>query len=182
MAKLVSKIYGDALFETAIEKQEVDTLYEEVSAMVPIFRNNQDLEQLLNNPQIVKEEKISIVNQIFSGRISEDLMGFLAIIVEKSRQKDLVSVFEYFIHRVKEHKRVGTVYVTSAVELKPEQKQRLEQRLLETTSFVTFEMNYAVDQSLIGGLVIRIGDRVVDSSVKTQLYELKKELSKLQLA
>ena len=69
-----------------------------------------------------------------------------------------------------------------AVELGAEQKAALEKRLLETTGYVQFEMHYDVDTSLLGGMVIRIGDRVVDSSIKTRLYELKKELSALQLA
>ena len=58
----------------------------------------------------------------------------------------------------------------------------IEQRLLETTEYVEFEMEYSVDPSLIGGLVIRIGDRVVDSSIKTQINELHRSLSKLQLS
>lgn len=72
--------------------------------------------------------------------------------------------------------------VASAVELKSEQKAMIEQRLLDTTQYVEFEMEYSVDPSLIGGLVIRIGDRVVDSSIKTQINELHRSLSKLQLS
>ena len=58
----------------------------------------------------------------------------------------------------------------------------MEKRLLETTKYVRhFEMHYDVDSELIGGMVIRIGDRVVDSSVRTKLYDLTRELSKIQL-
>ena len=57
MAKLVSKVYGDALFETAMEKELVDTLYEETSALLPILQANPELFSVLGNPQIVKEEK-----------------------------------------------------------------------------------------------------------------------------
>ena len=57
----------------------------------------------------------------------------------------------------------------------------MEKRLLETTRYVAFEMNYQVDADLIGGMVIRIGDRVVDSSVRTKLDRMARELSKIQL-
>ena len=60
-------------------------------------------------------------------------------------------------------------------------KKDVENRLLETTRYVKFEMHYAVDPALIGGMIIRIGDRVVDSSVRTKLYDLTRELSKIQL-
>ncbi len=181
MAKLVSKVYGDALFETAMDKGNMDALYEEVCALVPIWKDNPGLALLLSNPQIVKEEKVAIMHQIFSGKIEEDLMGFLTIIVEKDRQNDILPICEYFIKRVKEHKKIGAASVTSAVELRAEQKARLEERLLATTPYVEFEMSYQVDPSLIGGMVVRIGDRVVDNTIRTRLYEMKKELSALQL-
>ena len=181
MAKLVSKVYGDALFEAAMDRDKGDALYEEVCALVPILNDNPDLLAMLGNPQIVKDEKVAIMNQVFSGRVQEELMGFLNIIVGKDRQNDLIPVFEYFIQRVKEYKKIGTVFVSSAMELKAEQRTRLEEKLLATTSYATLEMNYQTDPSLIGGMVIRIGDHVVDGSIRTRLYGLKKELSSLQI-
>ena len=109
-------------------------------------------------------------------------MGFLTIVVEKDRQNDLLPVFDYFIRRVKEFKRIGAASVVSAVELSEEQKERLREKLLASTDYVMFEMDYQVDPALIGGMVIRIGDRVVDSSIRTRLYEMKKELLQLQMA
>lgn len=181
MAKLVSKVYGDALFETAMDRNKVDALYEEVQTLALILKDNPQLTVLLNNPQIVKEEKVAVMHQVFSGKVEEELMAFLNIIVEKDRQNEMIPIFEYFIQRVREFKKIGTATVTSAVELKKEQKAALEKKLLATTPYVEFEMHYQVDPSLIGGMVIRIGDRVVDSSVKTRLYELKRELSAIQL-
>ena len=160
MAKLVSKVYGDALFETAMEKELVDNLYEETSALLPILQDNPELFSVLGNPQIVKEEKVALLHQVFSGKIAEELMGFLSIIVEKDRQNEMILILEYFIQRVKEFKKIGAAYVTSAVELGADQKAALEKRLLETTGYVQFEMHYDVDASLLGGMVIRIGDRV----------------------
>lgn len=182
MAKLVSKVYGDALYEEAMEKQEMDSIYEEVLALRSIFKEHEDLKRLLNHPKIVREDKIAIMENIFSGRVSQDLMGFLTIIVEKGRQNDILPILDYFIGLVKEYKKIGIAYVTSAVELKEGQKSRIQEKLLALTDYRELEMYYDVDTSLIGGLVLRIGDRVVDSSVKTQLAELRRDLSKLQLA
>jgi len=85
MAKLVSKVYGDALFETAMEKDKLDALYEEVSALIPILKDNPQLLNVLGNPRIVKEEKVAILHQVFSGKLLEELVGFLNIIVAKDR-------------------------------------------------------------------------------------------------
>ena len=65
MAKLVSKVYGDALFETALEGDKIDALYEEALALVPILKEHPELLELLGNPQIVKEEKSQIIHQIY---------------------------------------------------------------------------------------------------------------------
>ena len=105
----------------------------------------------------------------------------LAAVVDKGRQNDIPSIFAYFTTQVKEYKKIGTAFVTSAVELTSAQQTRVKEKLLATTRYVEFEMNYNVDPSLIGGMIIRIGDRVVDSSIKTQLYELKRELLNVQL-
>ena len=71
--------------------------------------------------------------------------------------------------------------MTSAMELSGAQKAAVEKRLLETTKYVKFEMHYDVDAELIGGMVIRVGDRVVDSSIRTKLEDMKKQLLNIQL-
>ncbi len=90
-------------------------------------------------------------------------------------------IFEYYISRVKEYKNIGVAYIKTPSELTDTQKKNVEKKLLDTTDYVSFEMNYEVEPDLIGGMVIRIGDRVVDSSVKTKLYELSRQMSKIQL-
>lgn len=181
MAKLVSKTYGDALFEVALEQGKLDEYWEEAAAVKTAMEDNPELFKLMTHPKIVKEEKIKIIEDIFAGKVSKELVGLLRMIVDKGHFEEADAVLSYFIDCVKEHKNIGTAYVTSAMELSGAQKAAVEKRLLETTRYVKFEMHYAVDSGLIGGMVIRIGDRVVDSSVRTKLYDLTRELSKIQL-
>lgn len=181
MAKLISKTYGDALFELALEENAVDSLAEEVQMVLNVLDENEDLMKLLHHPKIVKEEKIKIIQDIFKGRVSDNLTGFLEIIVDKDRYNEIPSIFRFFLDLVKEYKNIGVAYVTTAVELKNAQKEELKKRLLETTKYETFEMHYQIDASLIGGMMIRIGDRVVDSSIKSKLEEMSRNLMKIQL-
>ena len=181
MAKLVSKTYGDALFEVALEQNRLEEYKEEAVAVRKAMEENPDLLKLMTHPKIVKEEKIKIIEEIFAGKVSAELVGLLRMIVDKGHFLEADAVLEYFIDAVKEYENIGTAYVTSAMELSEAQKAAVEKRLLETTRYVKFEMHYSVDAALIGGMVIRIGDRVVDSSVRTKLYDLTRELSKIQL-
>ncbi|MEE1027092.1 MAG: ATP synthase F1 subunit delta [Agathobacter sp.] len=181
MAKLVSKTYGDALFEVALENNQLDSMLEEVKAVSAAIVSNEDLTKLMNHPKIVKEEKIKVIEDIFTGKVSKELVGLMRMVVEKDHYNELNDVFLYFINQVKEYKNIGTAYVTSAIELNDSQKQAVLKRLLETTKYVEFEMHYDVDAALIGGMKIRIGDRVVDSSIQNKLYNLTRELSNMTI-
>ena len=181
MAKLVSKVYGDALFEAAREAGRMDDMYEEVLELQKLLQANEELQKMMENPKVIREDKENVIETVFRGRISDEIVELMKLMIAKGRYSNIESVFEYFIGLVKEEKKIGIAYVTTAVELTDGQKDEIVRRLLETTRYESFEMNYAVDASLIGGMVIRIGDRVVDSSIKTKLYELSKSLRKIQV-
>ncbi len=177
----VTKVYGDALMAAALEGNETDRLYEEARALQEIWRENPELSAFLENPNVADGEKLSVLKSVFAERVSPDMMGFLITVQEKGRQKEIPQILDAFIHQVMEYKKIGTAWVTSAVSLTEEQKAQVRDKLLATTSYVEFEMHFAVDPSLIGGMVLRIGDRVVDSSIRTRLHRLEKELLGLQL-
>lgn len=176
MAKLTAKTYGNALFELAIEENQIETLAEEVKVLQDLLEEHPDFSALMNHPQIQKEEKIQIAENVFSGSVSDTLMGFIRIILQKDRYQEIGEILDFFIEEVKIYRKIGTAYVTSAMPLSSVQKKDLEEKLLETTSFEKMEMHYRVDESLIGGMIIRIGDRVVDNSVKRQLERLTKQM------
>ena len=181
MAKLVSKTYGDALFAVALEENRMDEFFEAVKVVAGVMRANDEFGKLMSHPKIMKEDKVKIVEETFGGKIPKEIVGIMTLLVTKGRAEEMISVFDYFLGLVKEEKKIGKADVTTAVSLSDEQKAKVEQKLLDTTKYETFEMNYAVDESLIGGMVIRIGDRVVDSSIKTKLYDLTRELRSVQV-
>lgn len=181
MAKLVSKTYGDALFDLALEENVMDTLFEEVQILSEVLATGDELMKILNHPKIAKEEKLQVVETVLKGRVSDHLTGFITLVVNKERYNELPAIFAYFVAKVKEYKGIGTAYVSSAVELKDTQKKEVEEKLLATTDYKSFEIQYYVKKELIGGMVIRIGDRVVDSSIKTKLENMTRELIKIQL-
>lgn len=182
MAKLVSKTYGDALFEVAVEDGSVDSLQEEVEGVLAIFSENEDYIKILNHPKIPVEEKSNLIKEAFEGKVSDDLLGLMLTVVDKGRFSEIEGILNYFLVEVREYKKIGTAAVTSAVELTDAEKAQVEKRLLETTDYESFLLDYYVDKELIGGMVIRIGDRVVDSSIRTKLNSMARELSKIQLA
>lgn len=183
MAKLVSKTYGEALFEVAMESgaDKASELMEEVSGISEILAQNPQFDELMKHPGIPKQEKLRVAETVFKGRVSDELEGFLEVVISKERYKDLPAIFAYFTDRVKERQKIGIAYIVTAVELTTAQKSAVEAKLLETSGYRKMEMHFAVDVSLIGGMVIRVGDRVVDSSIRTKLDGLTKQLLQIQL-
>ena len=181
MAKLVSNVYGDALFELAVESGKVDDFLEEARGVIEVVNTNDGFSQMMNHPKINKEEKLQIIDDIFKGRVSNEMVGLLRMLEEKDHIKETENVLNYFIEKVYDYKKIGRATVSTPLELTDAQKSEVEKRLLQTTEYSSFIMNYTVDPELIGGMVIRIKDRVVDSSIKTQISKLTHELSNIQL-
>ena len=157
------------MFELALESNQIDELYGEAKQLLKIVQKNEDLAKMMNHPKIVIEEKQKIVEDVFRDRASREMIGLMVMIIAKGHFNEFDGVLKYFIAQVKEHKKIGTAYITSAMELSLAQKDSVRRKLLETTDYVQFDLIYDIDPSLIGGVVIRIGDRVVDGSVKSKL-------------
>lgn len=181
MAKLVSKTYGDALFELAVSENNLAAITDEVHCFLDILHQNDDMNTMLSGDGVSKEEKWEFIKNVFDGRLSDIMMGFLNIAIEKGRSSDIESILDYFSDRSREYNKIGVAHITSAVSLTDAQKKQIKDRLLQVTDFVDYETEYEVDEKLIGGLVIRIGDRVFDSSVKNRIEKMQRSLTKIQL-
>ena len=182
MAKLVANSYGEALFELALEKNALDDMLQEVVCIQNVIEENADFRKFLSHPQISKEEKISVVEKVFKEKASNDIVGLLVMIVKKDRSNEIDAIFDYFVKKVKEYNHVGVASVTSAIELSDTQKKKIVDRLIDLTDYKEFEISYTVDKNILGGLIIRIGDRVVDSSLKNKLESMTGVLNKIHIS
>lgn len=181
MAKLVAQTYGEALFQIAMEGNLSDVMLAEVESIGEILKQNPDFDKMMLHPKISKTEKQNIMKTVFDGKVTKEMIGFLELVLIKERYAELSEIFEYFVTKMKEVKKIGVAYVTTAMELTMEKKKIIEQKLLDTTNYLTMEMHFIVDPEIIGGMVIRIKDRVVDSSIRTKITEMRKELLQIQL-
>lgn len=180
-AGVIANTYGHALFELAVEQDEIDSFLEEAGVIKNVLESNPDFQKLLTHPRVDVDKKIHIVESCFSGKVSDDMTGFLVILVQNNRQKEIIAALDEFTAEVKEYRRIGVCRVVSALELTGQQKERLEKRILETTGYQSLETDHRTDRNLIGGLTIQIGDRVLDSSIRTQLNELQKSLQQVSI-
>ena len=182
MAKLVTGTYGEALYELAVEEKKEKEFLDEVTSLIGILKDNPDFSAMMNHPKLLKEEKTEALEKVMRGRFCDELTGFMLLVLAKDRYSEIDGILDFFVARMKEHLKIGTAYVKSAVALKDSQKKDIEQKMLATTGYETMEINYETDESLIGGLIIRIGDRVVDSSIKSKLEKLTRTMHDVQVS
>lgn len=166
----------------AAEEDKLESHLEEVEAVLDVLKENEEYIKIIGYPRIPVEEKKAMIESAFKDKVSDDMVGFLTVIVEKGRFSKIEEILNYFVERVHEAEKIGTAEIKSAVELSEAQKKAVEDKLLTTTQYKKIIAKYSVDESLIGGMVIRIGDRIVDSSVKTKLETMARDLSKVRLS
>ena len=170
------------MYALATEQPDrMDELQKEAEAISSILQEDPEFIQIMNHPEVSEEEKQSLLDTVWQGKISDETLELLHLLVEKHHFESVVDVMNYFVDEVKEYRKIGKCTVTVPMELSDEKKKAIENRLLETTEYKSLEISYEIDPSLIGGMQIRIGDRVVDSSVKTRLNDLAHSLSQIQL-
>lgn len=181
MAKLVSKVYGDALFSVAQESGRIEKIWDETKALQKALTDNEEFIHIMMHPEMSREKGIVLIRETFGNAFSDVMMGFLEVLVKKGRFSEILSVLEYFQREVREYQRIGVACVTTPVELTEEQKARIVEKLTQTSGYETMEMNYVIDPSLLGGIRIRIGDRIVDNSIQTKLEEMTRKLAKVRV-
>lgn len=178
MAELVSRVYANALFEAAIEVQNVDRIYEELGYVCQTVESHPELFELMKTPKLNIEEKKAIVSEIFGGTLCPEMHNFIKILLDKRRGSELLSIKSTFEERYHEHKKVSYAKVESAVSVSKAELDTLKDKLSAMTGTEVIIEN-VIDPSVIGGLVVRIGDKVIDGSVRRRISELKEELTQL---
>ncbi len=181
MAELVLRPYATALFEIAKEQNQVEEFAKQVNVVIDTIGQNKEFMQLLLHPKITQDKKIELIKTVFENNVIDEITGILTIIVQKGRQNVLIGILKEFLDMVSDDLRIVKATVTSAVELNQKQLTQIKDKIQSTTD-KDVALEAAVDSSLIGGMVIRVGDNVVDASIAGRLRELKDGLSNLRLA
>lgn len=176
MAKQVGTVYGTALYEAAVDAGRLSEVLKEAEVILEALKENPEFLKLLCHPDILPEDRSRMLENVFSEDTDPLIRGTVAALMEKKHEKELPSVLEAFTELALEAEHIGVASVVSAVELTEEQKLRIKQKLIDTTEYTSMRISYEVDPELIGGIVIKLRDRVVDSSIRTTLHDLKNTL------
>jgi len=178
MAKLVSKTYAKALFELAVEGQMVDQILAEYEFVKDSFDEFPEFLEIVKSPKIQVDEKIKILEETFGEKVSDTLINFFKILVDKKRSNVIRDVYDDFSVFVNEEKGLVVARVESVIPLEANEIEALEAKLSKVTG-KTVTIDNVINPDIMGGLVVKVGDKVVDGSVKHKLENLKHELAEI---
>lgn len=177
MQEIAAKRYANALFEAGVESKKLDLFLEQLETISSIYKDNEDLNVFLNHPTITIEEKITVIENIFKGNIDEEIMKLIILLVENNRINETVLVFEDFKKLVQKYEGIKVAYATTAVKMSKDEIKSLEKKLSAKYNLKVIVENL-IDESIIGGVYLKIDDEVIDGTIKGSLENIQKEVMK----
>lgn len=172
----IAKKYSRALFELGKEENILLELREQLADIVSTIEEYPDLEKLLFHPGVTPGDKKKILQDIFSSSISEEIMNFVKFLIDKRREKYISVIYNDFIELMNKENEILEVEVISAVEISADLKDKLEQKLVNLSGYEII-LKERVAPDIIGGLILKIGDRVIDGSIRHDLELLRDRIA-----
>lgn len=172
---VISKNYAKALIEEAKETGEYTYFCNQLEEVSNVMKNSADLRIVMANSAISVSKKIEIVDEIFNEKIDVKLLNFIKILIEKNRFNEFESIREIFEEEVSKLSNKKRVEITSPIELNFENKTNVLFKLEHKLNCEVIPV-WKIDESLIAGLMFKIDDCVIDTSVKSKLENLSKEI------
>jgi len=176
MISKAARRYANALLQSAIEQKKLEDVVDDIRFIGNTLDGSRELTVFLRSPIIESEVKLDSLLSIFKSHISELSVQLLNLLSEKNREALLPDICEGFIELYNNHCGIVKIDVLTAFEMDKKQQKSLHQQL-ENHTGKTVKMNVAVDSGLIGGLVVKIGDTVIDGSVKHKIRMLKNQFA-----
>ncbi len=173
---IVASRYAKALLDLAIEKGQLEAVYADMLRVKDVCESSKEFVTFLNSPIIKSDKKASTIKAVFEGKLNAITSGFLAIVTAKRREAVIPEMANDFIEQYREHKNILTAVITSASGLDAATKQKALD-LVKAQAKGEVELIEKIDTSIIGGFVLKVGDKQLDRSVSRQLSNLKKELT-----
>lgn len=173
-ATTIAGRYAKSLMETSVEKNNLDTIYNDMKGIKETL-SNKDISMLLKSPIISPDKKMNVLTSIYNGKVDGLTLNFLQLLVRKGRESYLAQMCDAFISQYREKNNIASAKVITATKLTEEKLNSIKASLnLQASSF---EIEEEVDESLIGGFIIVMGDKRYDASVKHKLNKLRKSFS-----
>lgn len=164
--------YAKALMDLSLDNKKVEEVYADILSLSKTIQGSSDLQAVINSPVISADKKQGAFKAIF-GNFNEISLKYINLLIDKNRESLLPEIANQFILQYKVYKNIVTAEVTSAIKLTPELTKKV---LTLVKHDGEVEIIEKVDASLIGGFIVKIGDKQIDASIAKKFKDLRKEI------
>lgn len=172
---IVAKRYAVALFQLAKEQNIIDQIENELLVVKEVFTANQDLLEVLNHPKVKSETKKSIVKDSFAN-VSQQVVNTLLLLVDRNRANVLAEVVSHFVQQANEYRGTEDATVYSVRALSEAELSAISASFAKKIGKKSLRLQNVVDKTLLGGVKLRIGNRIYDGSVSGKLERIERQL------
>jgi len=172
----IAEVYARALFQAAKDNDVVDRIHDELAEVDEALQEDRDLRLFFFSPYFTSDEKKEAIRKVVDGA-DDRLVNFLELLAERHRMPLLPRIRRQFDALWAEEEKLLPVSVTSAVELDESLVEEIGKRIQDQTGRQV-ELSSNVDPDVLGGLVLRVGNMVLDASVRNRLEQLRKQVVK----
>ncbi len=170
----VASRYAKSLIDLAKEQNALEKVKADIDFFTVTLRKNPKLQAVLKNPIISLDKKAAILKAIFGDKVHKIISEFFRIVVRKGRSQILYATAHEFINEYNRRNNIVNATVTSAAQLSDENKKRMETLIAQATKGRVL-LTARTNPDLIGGFILKVGDKQFDASISSQLKKLKKE-------
>lgn len=167
--------YAKSLIDLAMEQDQLEAVHNDMLFLQQAFKSSRELVIMIKSPVIKADKKDNVLDAITAGKISVITSTFFKLLLRKGREFYLPEIITAFIDQYKERKGIHTVKLTTAVPVTEEVKKAIMDKISADRHLKNIELVTAVDESLIGGFVLEIGDELVDGSIAFDLKNIRKQ-------
>jgi F-type H+-transporting ATPase subunit delta len=171
----ISRVYADALFEVASESGKLDEVHEQLGQLVDAMNEHRDLQLFFFSPYFTSEEKRGGISKAITGA-EPALVNFLELLADKHRMPAIFTIRRIFDELWADARKRLEVTVTSAVELDDALLGQIRGEIEERTGR-EIDLEAVVDDDVLGGLVLRVGNMIFDASVRSKLERVRREVA-----
>jgi ATP synthase F1 delta subunit len=171
----IAEVYARALFEVASERDSLDEVHEQLGQFADALRENRNLMQFFFSPYFSTDEKKGALERAIEGG-NPEFVNFLEALIERHRMPVIFRMRERYDHMWEEARKLLPVEVTSAIELDDAIVQSIGERVGEQTG-LKVELSSRVDPEILGGIVLRVGNLILDASIVNRLEQLRKQVA-----
>jgi F-type H+-transporting ATPase subunit delta len=173
---LIGNRYAKALISLANEQGKLEEVYNDMKFFETVCSENDEFRKIMANPIVRHEKKYGILKKIFENRVTDVTFSIFSVLTKKNREQLLYPIAQEFHKLYDEQKGIQKVEISTPVGLTEEQKAEFSKVVAESLN-KTVDLSEKIDESLIGGYVLTIGDTQIDTSVKNKLNELKRAMA-----